>query len=215
MTEGRIQIAIIEDELLLAETLAAWVARHAEFQLVGCAADGDAGWELCVAKRPDLALVDIEMPKLNGLELIERLLASFPKIRLIVMSGLMDPYTIWRVMQTGVPGYFYKTGSPSTLMQAIKTVVQGGTYFSPIFAQVKAEWLAQPEAFQKVLSDREQDILRRVVSGQDDEVISAQLGITAATVATHRKHIRQKLGLHNDREFIAYAQRWGLSPSHH
>jgi DNA-binding NarL/FixJ family response regulator len=96
------------------------------------------------------------------------------------------------------------------LVEAIRTVAKGGVFFSPVFQKVKQEWLSQPEAFQKILSDREQEVLRRVVAGWNDERIARQLDITATTVAVHRKHIRQKLELHNDRELVGYAREWGL-----
>jgi DNA-binding NarL/FixJ family response regulator len=103
-----------------------------------------------------------------------------------------------------------KTLPPEMLVEAIRTVAKGGVFFSPVFQKMKQEWLEQPEAFQKILSDREQEVLRRVVAGWDDERIARQLNITASTVEVHRKHIRQKLELHNDRELVGYARKWGL-----
>jgi DNA-binding NarL/FixJ family response regulator len=211
MVKKPIRIVIVDDEVLLAQMLKVWVAHQPDFILVGMAEDGEAGWDLCVATQPDLALLDIEMPKLDGLELVERLRAKSPEIRLLAMSGLMDPYTIWRVIQSGVHGYIDKTQPPESLTQAIRIVAGGGTYFSPVFKKVKDEWLSQPESFQKILSEREQGILRRVVIGRDDAEIGLELGISPATVEAHRKHIRQKLGLHNDRGLMAYAQIWGLN----
>ena len=86
----------------------------------------------------------------------------------------------------------------------------GKTFFGPDFSRVKHDWLSQPEAFQKILSEREQQILRGVNVGQEDDAIGAELGISPGTVEAHRKHIRQKLGVHNDRGLMAYAHRWGL-----
>lgn len=211
MNPKPIRIVIVEDELLVARVLGAWVSRQPDILLAGHAQDGEAGWELCSVQQPDLALVDIALPKLDGLGLVQRLAAAFPKMRLLMMSGLTDPYTIWRVCQSGVHGYIDKTQPPESLMDAIRIVAQGGLFFSPVFQEVKTHWLSQPEAFQKILSDREQEILRRVVNGVDDEKIGSELAISAATVGTHRKNIRQKLGLHNDRDLMAYAKRWGLS----
>ena len=195
----------------MAEFLEAYLARQPDFALVGCAANGEAGWKLCLATRPDLVLVDIELPGLDGLELAKRLLAQLPGIRLLAMSGLMDPYTIWRVCQSGVHGYIVKTQSGESLVQAVRQVAEGGGFFSPVFQKIKDEWLAQPEAFQKILSNREQEVLRFVVAGWDDARVAAELGITATTVAAHRKHIRQKTGLHSDRDLVAYARRWGIN----
>jgi DNA-binding NarL/FixJ family response regulator len=210
MAAAPIRIVIVDDHALLAESLGAWIVRHPDLALVGRAEDGEAGWNLCLALQPDLALVDVELPKLDGLELVKRLLVKMPAMRLLTMTGRMDPYTIWRASQSGVHGYMEKTLPPEMLVEAIRTVANGGVFFSPVFQKVKQEWLSQPEAFQKILSDREQEVLRRVVAGWDDERIARQLDITATTIAVHRKHIRQKLELHNDRELVAYARLWGL-----
>jgi DNA-binding NarL/FixJ family response regulator len=210
MAQAPTRIVIVDDHTLLAESLGAWIVRHPDLVLVGRAEDGMAGWNLCLALQPDLALVDVDLPKLDGLELVKRLRLKMPALRLLTMTGRMDPHTIWRASQSGVHGYLEKTLPPEMLLDAIRTVAKGGLFFSPLFQKMKKEWLAQPEAFQKILSDREQEVLRRVVAGWNDERIAEQLNITASTVAVHRKHIRQKLELHNDRELVAYAREWGL-----
>ncbi|HEX5398367.1 MAG TPA: response regulator transcription factor [Verrucomicrobiae bacterium] len=210
MNENKIRIALVEDEAMVSGMLKAWISKYRDLELVGCAADGEAGWELCQSTEPDLAIVDIKLPKLDGLTLIQRLMARYPDMRFLTMSGLMDAYTIWRVIQGGVHGYFCKTHPPQLLVDAVRTVARGFTFYGPVVAQVKKEWLSQPESFQKILSEREQDILRGVATGWEDNQIGAALGISTATVETHRKRIRQKLGVHNDRGLLAYARRWGL-----
>ena len=210
MAQTPTRIVIVDDHALLAESLGAWIIQHPDLALVGRAEDGVAGWELCLALQPDLALVDVDLPKLDGLELVKRLRVKMPALRLLTMTGRMDPHTIWRASQSGVHGYLEKTLPPEVLLDAVRTVAKGGVFFSPLFQKMKLEWLSQPEAFQKILSDREQEVLRRVVAGWNDERIASQLDIAATTVAVHRKHIRQKLELHNDRDLVAYAREWGL-----
>jgi two-component system, NarL family, response regulator NreC len=210
MNENKIQIAIVEDELMVSGMLAAWIARFRDLDLVGCAADGEAGWELCQSAQPQVAIVDIRLPKLNGFDLVQRLADRFPKMRLLAMSGLMDAYTVWRIMQSGVHGYVNKTQSANSLIEAVRAVAGGNTFFGPVFSQVKQQWLSQPEAFQKILSGREQQVLRGVATGWEDDHIGVELGISPATVEAHRKRIRQKLSVHNDRGLLAYARRWGL-----
>jgi two-component system, NarL family, nitrate/nitrite response regulator NarL len=207
---NKIRIVVVEDELMLSGVLTAWIARFRDLQLVGCAGEGEAGWELCQSIKPDLALVDLQLPKLDGLGLIQRLAAGFPKMRLLAMSGLMDPCTVWRVMQSGVHGYVNKSQPPEALIEAIRAVAGGNSFFGPVFTQVKQQWLSQPEAFQKILSGREQQILQGVAAGWEDSQIGVELGISPATVEAHRKNIRQKLGVHNDRGLLAYARHWGL-----
>ena len=207
---SKIRIAIVEDNRFMSQCLGMWLEHQMDCTIVGCAEDGEAGLELCLNTKPDLALIDIQIPKLDGLSLVEKLLKELPDMRLIVMSGLMDPFTIWRVWQSGVHGYIVKTENVEFLVKTIQTVMNNGVFFSPVFQEVKNSWLSKPEAFQKILSDREQEVLRHVVAGWDDEKIGAKLGISAVTVAVHRKNTRKKLELHNDRELLAYALRWGL-----
>ena len=164
MANSPVRVAIVDDHALLAESLGAWIGRQTDLTLIGRAEDGEAGWSLCETLKPDLVLLDVDLPKLDGLELAARLLAKLPATRVITMTGRMDPYTIWRASQIGVHGYMEKTLRPEILVEAIREVAKGGTYFSPVFQKVKSEWLSQPEAFQKILSDREQEVLRRVVT---------------------------------------------------
>ena len=213
MGNRRTRVVIIDDHFMLAESLGAWIAKHPDLEFAGRAENGEAGRSLCVTVKPDLALVDVDMPKLDGLELAKRLVEELPALRLLTMTGRMDPYTIWRVSQSGVHGYVEKTLSPEKLIEAIRIVAEGGNFFSPLFQKIKQEWLSQPEAFQKILSEREQDVLQRVAAGWDDDRIAKQLDITLATVGVHRKNIRKKLELHNDRELIGYARMWGLAPA--
>lgn len=210
MADQPARIVIVDDHKLLAGALVAWINRNTDMQVAGVAEDGEAGCRLCRDLQPDLVLVDIDLPKMNGLELVDLLSVELPSVRLLTMTGRMDPYTIWRVSQSGAHGYVEKSMPPEALIQAVRTVLAGGTYFSPLFQQVKQDWLYQPEAFPKILSDREQEVLLRVAAGWDDERIAARLKISVATVAVHRKNVRQKLELHNDRELVAYARHWGL-----
>jgi len=200
----------VEDNRFMSQCLGLWLEHQMNCTIAGCAEDGEAGLELCLKTRPDLALIDIQIPKMDGLSLVSKLLDQLPDMRLIAMSGLMDPFTIWRVWQSGVHGYIVKTENVDFLATTIRTVMDNHVCFSPVFQEVKNKWLSQPEAFQKILSDREQEVLRHVVAGWDDNGIGTKLGITAVTIAVHRKNIRKKLDLHNDRELLAYALQWGL-----
>ena len=208
--QKKTRIAIVEDEVLLSSMLADLLTRFRDLSVVGCAADGEAGWQLCQTTQPDLALVDIELPKVDGLKLIQRLAAEYPRMRLLSMSGLTDAYTIWGVLQCGAHGYVDKAQAPGLLVEAVRAVARGNTFFGPTFSQVRQEWLARPEAFHKILSEREQEVLRGVVAGWDDQRIGSVLGISAATVEVHRKRIREKIGVHNDRGLLFYARQWGL-----
>jgi len=205
-----IRVVIIDDETLLAKALGAWLERDPGLKVAGYAESGNRGWELCQATPPDLALVDVEMPDGDGITLAKRLLDKLPETRVIIMTGRVDPHTAWQAGQAGVHGLIDKTIAPEVLGQVIQLLVEGGRFLSPSFQKIRAEWLTEPEAFQKVLTNRELAVLLRVTEGQSDRAIGEHLGISAETVACHRKSIRKKLGLHDDRSLVAYGREWGI-----
>ena len=142
-----IRVVIVDDERLLAKALGAWLARDAGLKVVGYAESGNRGWELCQTTHPDLALVDVEMSDGDGLTLAKRLLDNLPGIRVIIMTGRVDPHTAWQAGQAGVHGLIDKTIEPEVLGQVIQLLVQGGRFLSPAFQKIREDWLTEPAAF--------------------------------------------------------------------
>jgi DNA-binding NarL/FixJ family response regulator len=205
-----VRVVIVDDETLFSQALGSWLARDASLSIEGYAETGNRGWDLCAEKRPDVALVDVEMADGDGLALAKRLLAELPGIRVIIMTGRVDAHTAWRAGQTGVQGLIDKTMEPGLLSKVIHLVVSGGRFLSPAFEKIREEWLMEPEAFQKVLTNRELAVLHRLTEGKSDLEIGKDLGISAETVACHRKSLRKKLNLHDDRSLAAYGREWGI-----
>ena len=210
MKKTKIQVVLVDDHELMTESLGALLEAEPDLHLAGRAGDGEAGLALCRDKKPDLALIDMSLPKMDGVELAKHLQSECPKMRILMMSGHSDPYTVWRISQSDVHGYVEKTASLKLLVEAIRNVAQGQVFFTPKFQKVLTEWLTHPEAFQNILSKREVEVLALVAEGNSDETIAKQFKISIHTVAVHRRGIRQKLRIHNDREMIAYARVWGL-----
>ena len=127
---------------MVAEALKAWLNTQTNCTLVGYAGRGDEGHALCLAQRPNIALLDIDLPEMNGLELAEALLAELPDTCVLMMSGMTDPHTIWQVWQSGAHEYIDKTQSLASLSKAIQTVLRGEKYFSRVFQEVKEKWLS-------------------------------------------------------------------------
>jgi DNA-binding NarL/FixJ family response regulator len=205
-----IRVAIIDDEVLFAKVLGAWLVGVGGLIIAGYATGGHPGWELCVASRPQVVLLEVEMPDGDGLTLAQRLSENQPEIRVVLMTGRVDPHTAWRAGQTGAAGLIDKTLEPEVLGMVIRRVAQGGSYTSPAFQSILDQRLTEAEAFHKVLSSRELAVLYYVTEGWDDPAIGRHLNIAVATVACHRKKIRARLGLHDDRSLIAYGRRWGI-----
>lgn len=204
------RLVIIDDDTLLARALGAWLRRDARLEVLGSAASGNQGWELCLAARPDLALVDFQMPDGDGFTLVKRLRLELPAIRVIMLTGRVDPHTAWRAAECGVHGLIDKTIEPSELTKIIHLIALGGEYHSPGFQKIRQDWLRRPEAFQKRLTNRELTVLHQLTEGATDEAIGETLGISAQTVACHRKSLRRKLNVHDDRGLMAYGRDWGI-----
>ena len=205
-----IRVVIVDDETLFAKMLGAWLARDPGLKVEGYAQSGNEGWKVCLASPPDVALVDVEMANGDGLGLAKLLLEKLPETRVIIMTGRVDPHTAWRASQAGVHGLIDKTLEPALLGQVIRLVAEGNGYLSAAFQQIREEWLTDPMAFHKVLTNRELAVLHRLTDGLSDEGIAQSLGISADTVVAHRKSIRKKLDLHDDRSLVAYGREWGV-----
>ena len=205
-------ILIIEDERILADWMAGWLRNTLRAGEVHIAADSETGLELAREMKPRLILLDIGLPRADGLELIPSLRRLVPRARILVLSAQIEPYAVYRVMSSGVNGFVDKPAGADVLERAVRTVLAGKTFYSPAFQAVREELLDSPHSFQKILSRREQQVLQRMASGWSDQAIAEHAGISPQTVAAHRKSMRNKLDAHSDRELLAYALRWGIRP---
>jgi DNA-binding NarL/FixJ family response regulator len=208
----RPSVMIVEDEQLLADLLSARLASQLNLSIAGCASCAAEAYRLATQTQPELILLDIQLPGTSGLEMIAPLRAIVPTARILMLSAYMDPHTIYRVIQSDVQGYVEKPSPLSVVTEAVQNVLNGQVFFSPAFLAIRQQYLASPEAFHKILSDREQEVLRLVAAGFGDQEIGARCGVTEQTVGVHRKNIRRKLDAHSDRDLLAYARRWGLGP---
>lgn len=205
------KLLIIDDDRMLAELLSGLLVRELPASVVGLANSGTEALALAGQHLPDLVVLDIEMPDQSGLDLIEPLRELVPESKIVMLSSHFDPFTVYRVLRSRVQGYVEKPSPVSALVSALKQVLRGQTFFSPVFISVKQQCLEAADAFHKILSEREQMVLRFMVAGQSDVEIGQRCEISPETVIVHRKHMRSKLGVHTDRELLSYARRWGLS----
>ena len=204
------KLVIVAKNTMLVESLSIWLGHQPGLTLLGRAeADAD-GLDVCRLNRPDMVLVDVTPPQFAGLDLVESLRRDLPTVRVVVMSDQTDPYTIWRISRCKVPGFVEKSSQLTMLMEAITAVAGGANSYSTSYRKTENEWLTRPDACHKILTTRERHILLRVVAGWDDPAIGNELGISVHTVAVHRKNMRAKLRLRNDRALIAYANTWGF-----
>ncbi len=210
--QTEVSTLIIEDEPMLAEWSLRWLEKTFRHVRGHIASDAEAALRIARDVRPELVLLDIGLPGADGLELVPPLRQVVPRARILVLSGQIEPFAVYRVLSADVNGFVDKPSSIDVLARAIRTVLAGGAFYSPAFTEVRREALDAPESFQKILSPREQHVLQSMASGCTDAEIAEQADISPHTVAVHRKSLRRKLDAHSDRELLAYALRWGIRP---
>lgn len=201
---------LVEDQELLRNVLVKTLEISSEFVLLGDCANGAEGKRLCLEQCPDLLVTDIDMPELDGITLAQELLKEQPKLRILALTNLKDPYTINRLREIGIHGYVEKDQSLEILEQAMRTVAAGEYYFTAIVRQVSSDLAQDPEAFSKILSRREQEVVRLVADGLTSKEIAKALKLHPRSVETHRYRIMKKLELKNVVDLVAYAEKHGL-----
>lgn len=205
-----IRTILIEDQELLRNVLVKTLEMNTAFELLGDCADGNAGRALCLRLHPDLVVTDIDMPELDGISMAQELLKALPSVRVLALTNLKDPFTINRLREVGIHGYVEKDQPLDILEEAMRRVAGGENYFTAIVQQVSSQLAKDPVAFSKILSRREQDVIRLVVEGLTSKEIAKALKLHPRSIETHRYRIMKKLELKNVVELIAYAEKHGI-----
>lgn len=181
--------------------------------VVGEAADGLEAVRLCEELRPEVLIVDVGMPALNGIEVATRALHSQPGLRVIILSMHSDEAYIIRALAAGASAYLLKEATDEDLLPALKAVTEGRRFFSPaISSLVAGEYIRQLQErglhdSYDLLTDREKDVLHLLAEGRSNKEVAALLDVSVSTIETHRGNLMQKLGLHNTADIVLYAVR--------
>jgi DNA-binding NarL/FixJ family response regulator len=215
-----ITVLLAEDHAVVRQGLSALLNMDGHFQIVGEAKTGREAVTLAKSLRPDVILMDIAMPVLNGLEATRQILAAEPATKIIILSAHSDDGYIQRMNAVGVVGFLEKQTSAELLTKAIREVAAGKTYFSPSIAkrlavQVGAtrdrDGLARAQG--NALTSREREVLQLVSEGFANKQIAAELGIAVKTVEKHREHLMSKLDIHDTATLTRYAISAGIVES--
>jgi DNA-binding NarL/FixJ family response regulator len=209
-----ISILIADDHSVVREGLRRVLEEDPDMTVSGEAADGEEVLELVAKHNPDLVILDITMPRLSGLETLERVKASHPGIKALLLSFRADPPLIQSAVSLGADGYLLKNARKDEILAAIREVMGGGCYFSPpvareIVAQMREPGRRTSEPFTQ-LSPREREVLRLIAEGLAAKEIATQLSISTKTVEAHRTSLMRKLGVRKATELVRYAVRHGL-----
>lgn len=181
-------------------------------EVVGEAGDGRTAVGLALTTSPDLVLLDLHLPNLDGFGVVDALRRIAPEIRILLLSSHCDEFTVFRAEQTRVLGFVDKnTNSVAILKEAITAVANGHTYFSEAFKRLKTLRHRDPRSFDKLLTAREKSMLPLLGELLDDHEIASRLGFAIATAEKHRFNIRRKLGLQTPAELARYAREHGFT----
>jgi DNA-binding NarL/FixJ family response regulator len=159
--------------------------------------------------QPDVALVDFQLPWMDGLEFIRTARQVRPQLRCLVVTSLVDPLSLSRVRESGVEGYIEKDASPEMLTQALEAVADGREYFSPTFRDTLAREDAKAQGLAKILSRREQQVLGQVIAGNTSKEIGELMGVSARTVEFHRANLMAKLDAKSLTDLMATVRKRG------
>ena len=199
MANDRIRVVVADDHVIVREGLRHVLTATPEFEVVGEAADGEEALELVGRLRPDVILMDLSMPKLNGLETTVAIRRKHPATRVLILSVHDHPEYVLEGVRAGAQGYLKKDTTPEDLREALRTVHRGQSFFSPAVARQLSEGLrgeterSEREHRLERLTAREREVLEGVAQGQTNKEIAAALGLSPRTVESYRESLMRKL----------------------
>jgi two-component system response regulator NreC len=206
------KIVVIEDHTMMRDLLLKACREAVPGGVASGARDASTGLVLCRREQPDLVILDLALPDRDGLDLLNELLAACPHARVIGISGYSDEFTLYRALHSKLHGFVDKNEqSFDSLIDAIKAVMKGQRYLSTTAQEARLALRNDPQAFDKILSDREQSLLGFFGGGLTNEEVADQLGLSVLTVRNHRCNIMAKLGLRSSPELIRYALEKGFT----
>jgi two-component system response regulator NreC len=212
----RIRILLADDHTVVRDGLRLLLERQPGFEIAGEASDGIEAIRLAEEYLPDIVLMDIAMPLLNGIEATRRIIAKCPNTAVVILSMHYDESYVLRSLKAGARGYLVKDSAKSDLMNGIRAVHEGRSFLSPKVSRIlqedhmrQLESKGLEDSFD-LLTGREREIFQLVAEGRTNKEIATLLNISPYTIDTHRTHILQKLNLHSAPELILYAVRKGI-----
>jgi len=211
---GRIRGLVADDHTIVRQGVVGILRRTEDLDVIAEAANGDEALAKALETKPDVVVLDINMPCLNGFEAARRIRRTLADTRILILTMYDDAEYVLKMRRAGVAGYLVKDGAASELIDAIRTLKAGRTYFGPQAAKALSEAYHQnlplPDDPYGRLTDRERQIFQLIVEGRTNAKIAERLYISPKTVDNHRTHLMNKLGLHCTADLLRHAARHGL-----
>ena len=213
---GRIRILLADDHTMVRQGLRKLLEERPDWDVIAEAGDGREAVRLVEQYKPDVAIIDVAMPLLNGVEATRQITKRAPGTRVLVLSMHADEAYVTQILQSGATGYLLKDSADVDLLKAVSEAAQGRSFFSPAIARVMLDDYVRQLADRGVtdryeaLSEREREIFQLVAEAKTNKEIAALLNVSPSTVETHRAHIMEKLDLHSAAEIVLYAVRRGV-----
>ncbi len=216
---NNIKVLLAEDHTIVRKGLRALLDQEVDIEVVDEAEDGREAVQKVEQLQPDIVLMDISMPSMNGLEATRQIKKRFPEVKVIILTVHTNEEYIFEILQAGASGYLIKKAAPKELISAIQAVYKGNSFLSPVISKKVVDKLIQKGKLKKgmrsfdLLTDREREILQLIAEGHSNREISELLYISLKTVETHRLHLMQKLDLHTTADLTRYAINKGIIDS--
>lgn len=203
------KVIVIEDQTILRDLICQLIAGYTDMEVIAASGDGAEGYELCLKHHPDLVILDIMLPNLNGSEVLRRLKARNPYTNILIFSAASSTSMVNRMLKQGVTGYIEKDAGLEELEKAIALVADGKSYFSPRVVDAMRNLMASGGQDDSIdaLTAREREIAQLIAESFSNKEIASKLGMSVRTADTHRTNIMRKLDLHD----VAALTRWAIS----
>ena len=208
-----IQILLADDHNVMRRGLRLLLESQPDFKVVAEAADGRQAVEQAEATKPDVVVLDVAMPNLSGIEAAQRIQVSCPAAAVVILSMHSDEGYVLRALKAGAKGYLLKDSAEGDLIEAIRAVSSGKTFFSPEISRMLVEDYVREirtrgvEDSYELLTSREREVLQMIAEGKSNKEVASALNLSLYTVETHRRNLQDKLNLHSLAELILYAVR--------
>ena len=209
-----LRILLADDHTLVRQGLRRMLEEQPAWRVVAEAGDGREAVRLAEEHNPDVAILDVAMPLLNGVEATRQIARRAPAIRILVLSMHADEAYVTQILKAGAIGYLLKDSADADLMRAVAAVAQGKSFFSPTVARLILDDYVRPRGEltdrYDSLSEREREIFQLIAEGKANKEMAALLSISVSTVETHRARVMEKLDIHSAAEIVLYAVRRGV-----